>query len=250
MKGTISVNHKSGMKVSLPSAMSVLAVVLSFGILILSHPLMGWSQVAGTAEQQSLTTLADCYLNNDARPSGGSSVDTTMANLIVKTTVLEKLTFVCKSLISQEHRIVDVNLHAKMIDNIETLVPLNRSVEITTCTRDINGSILECVSETPTKDLPPVACSLKKPYQRSPIIMKSIASTNESMPSNRMEVDSDVFSCRDAKGNPALKNVVMFSNMFEYIEATKPAKKSIESVSCVTDIVSASVLGCRFNSVS
>jgi hypothetical protein len=143
-------------------------------------------------------------------------------------------------------------MYLRLINNLETGDSVQRSIEVMSCTKDINGNILGCTAENPPlRGLQSVRCNLEKPYPGGNIKITSPGNlSNQSKVAHVSELHSDVFTCRGSDGAQLLKNVFLLVETRENIAESRVEEKNIESITCVSDIKQGKIVACSLQRVT
>ncbi len=234
----------------------VMIAILTSSFLFL-HPsqlLAQQQQLSSTASAASSSTSVPALLSlvncSVARPLADPvEMNTVVFKDIAKTVHVEKEVFTCKTK-SGASVIALVSLYTELFENMKTLKSLNKTVEAVTCVKGFNGTVSWCQSKVIPilNQLIWSSCdprSLRVQPILSPIEMQTVVSA--SGVAKTVEAEKEVFLC-DFKQNVPTKllDVTLFTEIFENMLSGKVLKKSVESVTCLKDISTASVLKCGY----
>jgi hypothetical protein len=173
---------------------------------------------------------------------------------LVKTIHVEKEVFFCST--EGPPVIADVSIYTEIIEDANRQEPLQKSIEVITCMKYLNGTALGCISEQPPLDLPSLPCERPQvQFLPFPIEMNSVAVADGRLAKTIM-AETEIFTCPDPNyaHHSIFKQVTIFTEKFEMINSTEPqptinTTNHFEIASCIKSELNAEVLGCSFKAI-
>lgn len=219
-----------------------IAIVLVTTIFLLSQSQTGFAQ----------QTLMGCNLLPSYLPSDRTQMNTVEFDSLVKTVYVEKKLFVCEEFTPSI--IADVSTYIEIVEDASTQVPIKKSFEIVTCGKNLDGTVLGCVSDRPSNVLPTTTCENTSPLTHiTPLRLNTIVNVPVGI-SKTIEAATEVFGCDFVgSGNATqlptkLKDVTIFTGAFQNVR-TETMKRNIEVATCITELDTAKVLACNAHSI-
>jgi hypothetical protein len=206
-----------------------------------------WAQKSLLENRQKLVPIAlssssaippvvGCQFLPAIQPTDSIAMNTVISKEKAKTIHVEKESFVCAA------AILDVSTFTEIIENLQTQKVLSTAFEVVTCAKTFSGNIMGCEVSQPLNQLPSSNCSDQRPFLRFPIEMNTVVGTDNFTQHlvKTIESEKEVFKCNlDSNGNPTkLKDVTIFTEIFENLDEMKILNKKLLSTICVEDILS------------
>jgi hypothetical protein len=209
------------------------------------------SQSAPKDAQSSSSNLqlAGCYLNPDMQPRPATEMNTITSGEDIKTTYVERETYVCKTS-SRQTMLADVSVYIGFMDNISNQSSAQRNIQIVTCIKDINLTSVNCKTEDPPSEFPieEIMCSLTTQF-RQPILMNTVGGDgNMTHIMKNIGADSRIFTCRDLDRTEFTKSLTTFIQVYENLEK-ETRDTTVETLTCLKDKVNLKVIACDIKKV-
>jgi len=242
-----------------------LAFVSSF--MLFQLPPQAWAQPTNGDNNSTPITLPifDCVSrldgNTDINPLDPIEMNTVVIpffeRTLVKTIHVEKEVFLCQS--EGPPIIAEVSIYTEIIEDANRQEPLEKNFEVITCRKDLNGTVLFCISKQPPTDLPSLPCVNDPPPQaqflRFPIEMNSVVPPNGTLAKTIM-AETEIFSCPDPSSlsHTVSKQTTLFTEKFEMINSIEPQltvnkTNHFETAECMKREFNAEILGCTFRTI-
>jgi hypothetical protein len=212
------------------------------------QPLQATSQSSGTdgitGSIASSLKVSTCHVKQGIQPTDLIDMKSIVAGTIVETTAVQREAFVCKTP-DGTPAIVDVHIYLGLKDSLLNQTRMDRDIDILSCAKFFNGTLLRCISTEPTEGTP-VAAKCRSPYPPGLIVMDKVAGSGDSSGLIKTtDVYSDMSICTGAGGNPVIINIMTLTEFYSNWNSTTPGKKNVSTLMCTLEIIDLTPLGCN-----
>lgn len=174
----------------------------------------------------------------------------------MKTVHVEKEVFRCNTFDTPApDTIFEVSIYTEIIEDLSTKTILKKKFDVITCAKDPGGSVLGCKSTIPSTTLPTgLYCGDVDNFPKTlpfPIEMNTVAGSGTLANTVKtIEAEKEVFNCDTPQTPTKIKDVIIFTEIFEDLSTQSTVKRTYLSATCVKAILTASVIACRFTTIT